>query len=326
MSYVKTDSEQLLLDDLQIEHSKYCFIREGISENNYLSSLERSLNTLGLLEPLVVHSDTRGEIHLVDGFKRAVLLKRNGARHCRVKVLSSETPLDYILNLLFLSQSHRISFSFVSRASFVNLCLDLGLENKQIINQFLPLLGFEGHETIMRNCAKVIKLPKLVLEFCDKKRLSMKQCVHLTHFSDELLTIVFSWKDILNLTVSLIEELLEGLETILRRESLDLYVLLKELGVDDLLMASISPQVKTEKLRRKIKIKKYPVLSRVNEKIEKTKNEMNLPCHVLLYRDQSIENHKLDFKIHIKKIEDLETALEKLQQTKTSVEKILEAL
>ncbi|MBI3535689.1 MAG: hypothetical protein HY072_09435, partial [Deltaproteobacteria bacterium] len=218
MSYVKTDSEQLLLDDLQIEHSKYFFIQEMVvSENGYLSSLECSLNTLGLLEPLVAHRDTRGEIHLVDGFKRAALLKCNGAKHCRVKILLPETPLDYILNLLFLSQSHRILFSFVSRASFVNLCLDLGLENKQIIDRFLPILGFEGHETIMRNCAKVIKLPKLVLEFCYKKRFSMKQCVHLTHFSDELLTIVFSWKDILNLTASLIEELLEGLETILKR-------------------------------------------------------------------------------------------------------------
>ena len=207
-----------------------------------------------------------------------------------------------------------ISSSLITRVHFVSFAHKLGIDDKALLLDYLPLLGLKGHKAVLRKLKAVAKLPQVVLDFCDEKYFSMRQCNNLTRYPSDLLSQVFSWKDDLYLTASMVEEILNNLKDYLRGTGVSLAEFLEDQEVKDLFNASLRPQERTKQFRTLIKERRFPILSDVNLKLERIRKQISLPGNIGLLWDTTLERRELQLLVKIHEPEDWENYLKVLKR------------
>ena len=103
---------------------------------------------------------------------------------------------------------------------------------------------------------------------------------------------------------------------------------LAEPDVSETMNSGLSPRDKTDRLRRLIYLKRYPVLSEVNAGIQKTVRDLNLPEDISIGWDRTLENKGIDFTIHMQGAEKWQRALDALnsEKLKKAIESIIDKL
>ena len=267
--------QSLPLDQVKVKESKYRFCQVTVwdPQDIKLNLLGNSIKKLGILEPLLIHPVREG-FHLVDGFKRAVTAPTLGIEDLPCCFLPERTSLQEMLELLLIEHRHKICSTLASKVRFISFALRLGVEKEPLVQHFVAGLDLKGHEAVLKQVEAIARLPEKVLDFCDEKNFSMRQCAQLTRYPGALLLNVFSWKDELSLTASIVEEILGNLNDYLRGTGRNLSEFLDDRDVKSLLSSSLSPHEKTEQLRTLIKERRYPILTNMNHKLRRLREEM----------------------------------------------------
>ncbi len=313
-------------DELRIAHSRYRFLAEpgGNLEDPQQKLLTHSLKTFGILNPLLVHRLADGSLHLVDGFKRAAHSPRTNEETFPCNVLS-HIPVASVLDLLLVNRFTSIDRSPASRIRFICFALASGVPRELVIERYLPMLQFAGHEKVLQKCEKVGALPEEVLAYLEEKRFSLKQCVHITRHPRDLLVQLFLWKKDLALTASIVEELLDNIKDTLRAHDGSLTDFIESPRVQDILRApSLSPNEKTTALRQLVKHMRFPILTTVNDKIENMVSALHLPPSINLQWDRSLEKKEVAITINVSSLDMWSDAV--LNVTKENVDAQLGAI
>ncbi len=313
-------------DSIQTRHSKYRFMTdpEWYPQTPYLRLLDQSFTSIGIQAPLLVHRLADESLHLVDGFKRAAYAKENNLQDLPCTVLT-DLPLTSVLDLILADRFGQVDRAPATRIRFVVFALSLGAPREVVIERYLPLLQFEGHENVLQRCEKVGTLPDVVLRFLEDKRFSLKQCVHITRHPPDLLEQLFLWKKDLSLTASVIEELLDNIKDILRARDLALPDLVANEDLQKILCSpSLNQNEKTAALRRLIKAMRYPILTTVNNRIEKLVDDLHFPPTIAVRWDPSLEKKELRVTLTVSHLDMWSDAVHNL--TKDTVEARLDAL
>jgi ParB family chromosome partitioning protein len=307
------------LQNIRVRESRYLFLQvSGLNGNDtILKTLASSLKNIGVQEPFLLHQ-VNDELHLVDGFKRALVADTLGIESVPCCFLPEDTAIREIVAYLLIEQNNSINSSLAARACFVNLVQKLGLDEQTLIQYVFPLIGLQGHKAVLKKVEAIGKLPHQVLIFCHEKNFSMRQCNNLTSYAVDLLRTVFSWKNELSLTASMVEEILSNIKDLLRKEGMSLNKFLEDREIQNLLNSSLSLHEKTKHFRFYIKRRRFPVLTDMNIKMEKIKNKIPLPENISLAWDQTLEKRELQLLLKIHEPEELEKTLDALKVKKIS--------
>ncbi|MCP4696925.1 MAG: hypothetical protein GY862_08765 [Gammaproteobacteria bacterium] len=300
--------QYLNLADIEISGSRYRFIQSAGWDGGVLA---RSLAEIGLLTPLLVHC-YGGRIHLADGFQRAACARELGWSEISCRLLPDETALETLLDIVLHEQLSPVLASTAGRVRFIRWSLGLGLPEKRLQEKFFPPLGIEPHQRLLRQYLAVAKLPEQVLNFCEAKRFSLKQCVHLTRHPQALLEQIFHWN--LSMSASILTELLESFRHYMRVQELSQDELIQDPGFREILDARISSQERTNRVRAWIRTRCYPMLSEIRLRMEETRRHIALPDNVALQWDESLERRELRFNIRIREPEELDAVFSELQK------------
>ncbi len=304
---------------IALEDSLYRFNRPyqwGEIKLDY-APLESAFQTLGVLQPLLVKK-VSGQYHLVDGFKRLAYLIENKISLVSCSVLL-ENELDddccgaSVFNIALHESGLNKESRFVDKLYCVISAIQSGVSREQILELFLPALGLDAHDRVLRRLESIAKLPESVLDFCGEKNFSMKQCYHLTRHPSGVVDLVFSWRQQLFLTAAVVNELCESLKDHLRAHELTIDEFRQDHEVFSLLSSNLSPQEKTKQLRQLIRLRRYPLLTKINQEMVESKAAMKLPPSANLVWDSTLENRELKMMFAVKEPEEWQEVVERLQ-------------
>lgn len=287
----------LPLDSLELSNSAFVDARSKLRPTLVSATLAASLETLGQLTPVLLHARDDGRFDVIDGFRRARALADAGHKSVRAQVLLTSTPAARVMEATLACRLDELQGNVVGKVRFVRLARARGLSAATVVDHFLAPLDLQPHIQVLKRCEAIGALPEAVLDFCEVKSFSMKQCLHLTRHPGEVLDLVFSWGARLNLTASISEELAGTLSDLVRAadgpaaEAVARFA--ERPDIREILDSDVSVQQRTRELRDLLTQIRMPTLTGLNQKMRAARDAMGLPGHVRVSWDPSLERREV---------------------------------
>lgn len=289
-----------------------------------------SFDKLGILSPVIVQKekDENGLLHLVDGGKRIKYLKQKGMTSVDAVVLPEETQVTDIITLILCDKREDIGSSVMNRVQFINYAVDLKAPEQWIMDSLCVPLELKPHSGTLSNSGRIKTLPKELRRFCHEKKFSMKQLVNLSSYPNDLLGLLVVWDPLLQLTASTMDEIASNLRDWLRSNNNNASDIVNDREISEILDSSMDPRDKTERLRRLISIRRFPILSEVNVRIETVISDLKLPKEIGIKWDRTLENKNAALSVNINDPKKWQGILNKLgsKEVKDALEDILNEL
>ena len=323
MSVEMVDINDVLLNDSFFSLQDY--ILESSAEPSCQLS---SFHSLGILYPIIVYRDRKKQLHLIDGVKRIQHAKVTQQKKINAMILPEKTPVTDIISLILCNKRHEIESSIINKVQSICFAISLNAPDSWIMDALCFSFDFKPHSEFLRECERVYNLPREIKQFCHDKKISLKQIVNFTYYPRELLETLMEWKSVLQLTASTLDEIASNINDYMKRENKKVDDLLAEPEVQEIFDSSLSPREKTEQFRQLLHLRKFPLLSASNSRIEESVKLTNLPREVKINWDRTLENKKLDINILINDPLKWSKILAALQsdELKTAIESILDEL
>ncbi len=152
--------------------------------------------------------------------------------------------------------------------------------------------------------------------------------LNLTWYPVDILRQIIKWKSVLQLTASTMDEIASNLKDYLRLNNKKIIDFIREPDVREILDSSLSSRDKTERFRWFLHIKRFPTLTDVNERIEKTVKRLDLPGGIRINWDRTLENKNVNLSINIKDQKQWDVLLNRIksEEIKKAVKSILDDL
>lgn len=319
MNIQSLDINDILLDESRFSLDGFLFGEEPLNGN-----LSQSLDRFGTLTPVIVYRDDNGRFHLIDGRKRIRFARRKGSNVIESAVLPQETDFTEIMALLFSEKRHVITETIINKIGFISFAVSLGLRESWIFESLCIPMRLKPHTEFLRECERIHALPEELKYFCHEKRFSLKQILNLAYYPEEILHQLTGWKSVLHLTASILDEIASNLRDYLKAGNKTVHDFASDPEVETIIVSHSTPRERTEKLRRLLYIKRYPVLSEVNAKIQKTVEKLDLPKEMTINWDRTLENRKVDISITVKDPKEWEEIMKRV--TSSDIERALEKI
>ncbi|RJQ44722.1 MAG: hypothetical protein C4538_09630 [Nitrospiraceae bacterium] len=320
--------QTISIEDILIDDSR--FSTNGSLYEPYTSKTSPidSFRQLGILYPIVVYENGERRLHLIDGRKRIQFVRETLKGKIDAIVLPHTTPVTDIITLILNNKRNTVEQSIMNKVQFINFAMHLNVPETWMLDSLCVSFGFKPYSGFLKDCERISLLPETLKMFCHEKKYSLKQIVNLTHYPEEILLQVMAWGRDIQLTASVLEEIASNLKDYLRAQKITLKDFLDELALQGIICSSLSPRDKAERLREFIRLKRFPILSEVNARMEKTVESMHLPKEISLSWDRTLENRNVDVTIHMKDISEYDGLLKTLDSSemKQAVERILDEL
>ncbi len=206
-----------------------------------------------------------------------------------VPVLSLEFSLSDVANIIFELYNPQILSSTITKAKFISNIALWGISNDVIVERYLSLVGFEKNPKILQYLLNINKLDMEILSFFHVKRYSLKQCIFLMQYGQDLLKFLLSKRDKLNFSASIFEELVENLGEVSGKLGLSFEEFFNVYELEKVFSSFKSSHERTEFFRNFLKSKKSPFITSINEKLELLSQRLD----VKMDWDKSLESQKL---------------------------------
>lgn len=279
--------------------------------------LIESIQSIGIQIPLLVQKKEDGSIYLIDGFSRFQAATALSLTKIPCIVLPPEYPILEMGKLVFLNHRTVIQSSTIAAIRFLSILEQLGISDVDLVQVFLPLLGFQSHPEFLKKCRLIQNMNPVHLDFFHEKQFSFKQCMMLASYDPQLITQLLAWKAELHLTASIILELAEWITDYIKWHDLPLQSVFTDPELQKQIDSPYSSQEKTKLVRTYFREKRFPELSHINQDLQSIKNTLNLPNHIDLNWDTSLDQSDITIQLKIRQKTDFEKSITFLEKPST---------
>lgn len=323
MSVEMVDISDVLVNDSLFSLQDY-IIESSVGPSCQISSF----HSLGILYPVIVYRDSKKRLHLIDGVKRMQHANLTRQKTIPAMMLPETSSVTDIISLIICNKRNEIESSIINKVQAICFAISLNAPDSWIQDALCFSFDFKPHSEFLRECERINNLPKEIKQFCHDKKISLKQLINFTYYPRELLEALIGWKSVLQLTASTLDEIATNINDYLKRENRKIDDLLSETEVQEIFDSSLAPREKTEQFRQLLHLRKFPLLSASNSRIEKAVKSINMPKEVKINWDRTLENKKMDINISVNDPLKWSGILKALQtdELKDAIESILEEL
>ncbi len=262
--------------------------------------LERHLKAYGILTPVTVLQDGSGRYHLIDGLQRVRYAEDADMLEIGSVVLPGTVSIEEVITLILNDKRSIITESMMNKICFVSFAVTLKAPEEWIVKDLCRALALKPHRSMLEECERMGALPYELKSFCHEKKFSLKQILNLSHHPEDLLMQLMSWRQVLQLSASVLDEIASNLKDYLRINNIVMKEFIYDAEVENIIDSDLSPRDRTDRLRKLISARRYPVLSEVNERIERAVRRLDLPEGVGVSWDRTLENKGVNIAISIK--------------------------
>ncbi|GBE01218.1 hypothetical protein BMS3Bbin06_01324 [bacterium BMS3Bbin06] len=291
----------IVSEDNGFDIRKSVFIRD-----DYPPNLKHAVRKLGIISPVTLFRNSEGILHLIDGRKRLEILREAGKAVVQARILPEDTPLEEVVNLIFLERRGDILSSVMNGAGFIHFATTVKIPDEWIFENLCMPLGFRPHRSFLQEVERIACLPGELRRFCHEKRYSLKQVLNLATYPSEILERIMAWKNEIQLSASTLDEIASNLKDYLRASGMSLDEFLAAAEIKEIFSSRMASRGRTEALRAFLRKKRFPTLTRVNGRIEETVAGLSLPEGVVIGWDRTLENRELRITVTIRRPEEWE--------------------
>jgi hypothetical protein len=320
--------QKISIDSILTYESRFCLHKLLFGNNQGDEHLTQSLKNFGILSPVIVAKDSNNRLHLIDGMKRLIFAKKNQIKEIHAVVLDETMPINNILTILLYNMWHRINESPINKIQFVWFAHSSGASRQWITGVLCREFGFKPHSSFIEECMRIYNLPWEFKTFCHEKKLPLKLILNVSHYPEEIISQLMKWRHSLHLTASFFGEIASNIKDYLRFNNKTMEEFASESCIQEIFTSPLNPRERTERLRQYIVMKRYPVLTETNKRIQTLVNNINIPEKVTVNWDKTLEIKGIDIKIHLSNIKEWEEIKKRLisHEIKDLIKDILEAL
>jgi hypothetical protein len=142
----------MLIEDISLKKIDQDNELFRISEELDYTPVFESLRKIGQLNPVILLERNAKKV-IVCGFRRVQALRRLGATEIQARILTGETcdPIRAFSLALHENLSHRQLDPLEKARALFSLRTNLHVPDETLVHSYLPLLGLNPHESVLRN-------------------------------------------------------------------------------------------------------------------------------------------------------------------------------
>jgi ParB/RepB/Spo0J family partition protein len=280
------------------------------SDNRYPKDiLFHSIKENGLLNPpLLVQSQKRSSsFKIVNGFRRLEAARKANFALIPALVVSRTTPVKELFHFSVTDNLATRNLNLFEKAVLLDKLLKAGLDFREVISQFLPLIGLPPARAKLDELLPLAKLPENVIDYVLEKNFPASKIFYLSNLPNQDYQLIGKFLDNLKPSANLFTKITSGLVFLARRDGLPLNKVFKKIGGSDLLDDErLTRRKKLELLAEKIYLLQYPIASRVNYQIKQLLEEARLPISINLIWDKNLEDKNLKLSLSLQSLNEFD--------------------
>jgi hypothetical protein len=258
-----------------------------------------------------------GRFRIVAGRRRLLVLKGLAAGSSPVRLAAADQPAaDLLLFGLFDNLGTR-AFNVVEQALILKGLLR-HFPEKAVLKDYLPLIGLPPQPALLRRYSLLAEVSPHFRPFFLQGRLFPETldllAVTLRPWTEVLLTLCLA----LHFGFQKQKELLEGLQEIILRHSLEPDAVLRGTGILDLLRRETWPPAqKGEAWRRSLRAELYPALTATERSFAERVKGLALDDRARIKPPPFFEGSRYELSVQFSSRSDLEASLDRVRQALT---------
>ncbi len=271
------------------------------------AALERSIAENGVINPLIIDNRNR----LLSGLRRIAVCKALNMNH--VPCVTAEGDEKEIFRAVLLENLSHRRFNHLEAALVIKK-LGNWLDDKTIVSEYMPLLGYSSSLKLMKALSAVLSFDKKVQQALAEEELLLSDITLLGKFEekdrDPLVSILLS----INAGLNARKEILENLFEISRRDDLSISEILEKVQAENIINnEQLSQPEKTAALRKAVKLERYPLLSSLEDKLRENVSNLKLPHGTSVQPPAFFEGSDYKLTVSFKDESELGEKLEKIK-------------
>ena len=284
-----------------------------------LGGLKVSMDKVGLINPVILRGKERFQV--VSGYKRVLVAQSLGWKRISARVFTPD-KLDvekgFKLNL-YDNLATRTFNLIESNMAIVGFMFKCNKDSSQVREKILPLLGFHSGSKVFR---ELLSLTDLIAEWKEsvvKKGVSLPNAAKVASFSPEEQKVLYETIYGLKLGENKLRQCLEMAEEICQRDEISFQRLFISEPFNYLNKnEKLNITERTELFRKALRDRRYPELTRQQDKFQKERKRLFLPPSVSLEPPEFFEGNKLKLTLRFRSPEELRAILDKLETASDS--------
>ena len=291
--YFKTKLKKIPLSLVKQENTFFRFTDENPCYFNFLKS---SIAKLGILNPIMVQPFEKKYYRVISGFRRLQIAKELGFTFIPARILRENLSPSEILTAVLLSHPHPLSLT--EKVRIVRIMKDLGISPSQICTRFGSFLEIQSPH-LLEKYIRLSNYTPSVLSYISTHGLSLNQALAFENLSSEEQNLLISLGTCLSLKGYDLCNILTDLKEIATKEEKNVAAILKETEILNVPKdVKLTRSQKIDKIKKILKMKRYPYLSRVNQKLGELKKRLRFKTDLKINWDPNLEGEvKLSFNI-----------------------------
>lgn len=287
-----------------------------ISTRSDIESLALSLNTVGIMSPLLLLAKENSQFCIVSGFRRFAACEKLGWHEVEARILDTDTPfLECVryavtdnafqrsLNPIEISRSLRLlrdNFPHPDRVRMAEAAAEIGLPgNPALIQKLLPLCG----------------LHPIIQEGILTESISPVMAVELGEFNTETGSTLAALFADLRLSLNKQREILQLLTETATRDELTVMDVLKEKDLQKLMADNDADRgMKAKNIRHYLKKRRFPAITAAEEKYGRCVKELRPGENLRLIPPKDFEGSVYSFQLSFSSISELKKLLTDLKR------------
>ncbi len=302
--------KRIPIEDIELNVQRF-----RISHFCSLEVLSQSIQVVGLIYPPVV-TLRNGFMVPVTGWKRILSCKQLLLSPIPVFVSKETDDLKSFKLAVFENLTSR-EFDLIERAEVVSRLTKFGEAEGKIIEQYLPLLRIPPTYDYYDLYKKISRMSKKEKYILSQKKIALAVVERLVQFSPKERQLFFPL--LVFLSQNKQKELLETVREISFKCDISVFEIFSSEEIKDVLNSeNLSPIQKADRIRERLKKKRFPLLSAREKSFEISKKKLKWPKDIDLsptpYYEDNMVHIKFSFsgqKDYLKKISNLRSLAEK---------------
>lgn len=297
---------------------------------NFMPDLERlrsSIMELGLIQPVLLREKSDG-YQVICGFRRISIFREFKNPDIEARVFSEKEGDDFSLFSLSLHENLTTrGLNTVEKAIVLKrLVHDFNVNRTVVIKTYLPLLSLETHEKILNTFLSLVRMEDEIKKYILKEEVSRSNIRILSTFTSKDRTAILRLISPLKMSENRLREVMTLLEEISRRERCAVQEVVDRREIEAILSEKeTSPSQKTERVKKVLMDYRYPRMSRIEERFERKKRELNLPPNVSLHHPPFFEGRGLKIEFQFETMDEYRSVISSLSLLdKTELEEMLQ--
>ena len=275
-----------------------------LTNSGQLDRLHRSIKQTGIVQPPILQQISKKRFRLINGRKRVQIARQNNLNPLHCHILDKNLPIQQILAIHLTEQQLSGALTTIEQAYFLQLCLQF-TEKENVINTFLPLLGYSSQPIVINRLLAFLRLEDKVQLLFHEQFIGKKTATILLELdqSDRIfLTDLFVE---LKLGQGKQQRLLTLCQDLSRRHNSSIKTILSDRQVKkNLQHQGMNTPQKTNQLLELLKKQHSPKYYEAKEDFQHQRNQFDLPDHCSLNHSPAFEKDEVILSIKFSNLDE----------------------